>query len=251
MSARRSAGTLTAAVIALTLAGSAHAAPTTRAAAAAAPTQAAPVVAAPEPAPAVAAPEPAPAPVEPAAPLQLRPEHQSAFAGSAPAGSSSSLPNWILGLVGLGGLAFVAFKKKQQRDATTRPTPILVVRARASMGARSSVVVVEVEGQALLLGITPTQISLLTTLEEPARPSEAPRARSEAPAPAPALDPRERLAALLAHSSLAAARSAPVGADEPEPEPEREVAAKPAARPRRRSSPETQARGLVRAKKAA
>jgi flagellar protein FliO/FliZ len=195
---------------------------------------------------------PAPAPAAEPAPLQLRPEHQTAFSSSsAPATSSSSLPNWILGLLGMGGLAFVAFKKNKDKKNATRPAPTLKVRARAAMGARSSVVVVEVEGQALVLGVTPHTISLLTTLDGA---PEAADEELEAPTPvrakveAPAMDPRDRLAALLDHPSLATP-SARRALAEAKPEPEEEAEAAP--RPRRRARLETQARGLVRAKKVA
>lgn len=242
---------LTALVTALTIATSSSAAPPkTAPASAPVASAAAPAVVAEAPAPAVVVAPPPPA-AEPG-PLQLRPEHQTAFAsGSAPASSSSSLPNWILGLLGIGGLAFVAFKKNKDKKSQSRPTPTLKVRARAAMGSRSSVVVVEVEGQALVLGVTPHTISLLTTLEDVGAADAGDamvRAPAKAAEPKPAMDPRERLAALLDHSSLAtpSARRALATA-----EPEADDDAEGASRPRRRARLETQARGLIRAKKVA
>ncbi len=106
-----------------------------------------------------------PAPEKPAsAPLTLRPEHALEPAGPTPTlGLGTKLAIAAL----IGGGAFFVYKRR----TAVRPTKKLSslrVTARAAIGTRSEVCVVEIDGQRLLLGVTPSSIRTLTVLTEEA-----------------------------------------------------------------------------------
>jgi flagellar biogenesis protein FliO len=158
---------LTATVIALTLAASASAqpAPAASAAASAAPANAAPANAAPAPAPQDQAPVPVVAATIPATtgtPLRLR----SAGASGSSDSPSSSGALWKLGALSaiIAAAAWWLKKKRGLLGAGTAPPKTIQVLSRASVGVRTELVVVEVDGMTLLLGVTPASVSRLAIL---------------------------------------------------------------------------------------
>lgn len=87
---------------------------------------------------------------------------------------SSTLVLALRVLVSLGVvLALVWWFARRGRTGTrarVRPASVSVV-GRQTLGRRTAVAVVEVEGRRLLLGLTDQQVSLLAELTEPARPA--------------------------------------------------------------------------------
>ena len=114
--------------------------------------------------PAADAPPAAPTPDKPAAdPLNLRPTHALEPATPAPTlGLGTKLALAAL----IGGAAFFVYKRR----SGVRPAKLSALRvtARASIGARTEVCVVEIDGQRLLIGVTPSSIRTLTVLTEEA-----------------------------------------------------------------------------------
>lgn len=149
-------------------------------------------------APAPAAAEPAPAqpagtrlPVRPSRPLDLAPQPRSSRLGFS-----------LLLLAGALGAGLWAWRR---RGGLRSPAPerAITITARAAVGVRSELLVVEVAGQRLLLGVTPAGIQRLSVLTDPegavesalgeadvepgfTLPEPAPPARVAAPRPAPA-----------------------------------------------------------------
>jgi flagellar protein FliO/FliZ len=74
---------------------------------------------------------------------------------------------FVLGL--LGALAWLARRGSLRLPGARRQNGIAIESA-APLGDRRSLVIVTVEGRRLLLGLTPTQVSLVTELAAPARP---------------------------------------------------------------------------------
>ncbi len=74
-----------------------------------------------------------------------------------------------LGLVGLAfGGAYLMYRRKAGGAAGQTMGPVARVVGRTAIGPRSSVVIIEVDGQRILLGVTPNTISTLTVLgDEP------------------------------------------------------------------------------------
>lgn len=176
---------LRAAVIALTLvaapaiaaAGEAPAPPasaTPPAPASAAPAAAAPAAsAAPEAAPETPAPAATPLATRPSKPLTLAsPNEGTPFAYKLFAG------------VGVAAAAGLWLKKKRRGHAPTTASRIDVL-GRTSVGVRSELIVVEVEGTRLLVGMTPSAIQTLAVLDA----VDAPAVEAPAPLELPA---RER-----------------------------------------------------------
>ena len=98
--------------------------------------------------------------VEGATPLALRPSKPLELAPERP---QSGL-GWKLVAVAtaLGGAAFFVRRRLPARRAET--APLTIVR-RASIGMRSELLIVSVEGQRLLLGVTPHSIQSLALLD--------------------------------------------------------------------------------------
>ncbi|MFO0624217.1 MAG: flagellar biosynthetic protein FliO [Polyangiales bacterium] len=132
----------------------------------------------------------APRPAAPtrATPLNLRGEGAASAPGSAPASGSP----WTLPLVLLAGLAglglFVAKRRpdllQSLRAQAGLPTPgwngSLNVLRRTGLGMRNELVVVELNGQVLLLGVTPGSIQSLAVLpDEDVAHEEAAPAKEE------------------------------------------------------------------------
>lgn len=154
--ARLSAIGVAATVIGLTLPASADPAST--------------VEAAPAPVAVVA---PAPAPVE-GTPLSLRPGKPLELA---PEPAHTGWGWKLVALLSIGGGAAYYWRKRRGQGAAVEASPLLIVH-RASVGIRSELLVVNVEGQRLLIGVTPQSIQSLAILD-----AGEPRAE-EVPAPA-------------------------------------------------------------------
>jgi len=72
-------------------------------------------------------------------------------------------------LAGFAGLAAALwYWKRRAPSASASPAPELQVVRRATLGNRGEVVVIDVAGQRMLLGVTPTSVQMLTMLDEPA-----------------------------------------------------------------------------------
>lgn len=111
------------------------------------------------------APTPAPA-VSASTPLQTRPSKKLELA---PQNESSSVGYKLLaGAVIVAGAVVYARKKKGglTKDKTKKRSSIDLL-ARHSVGVRSEVLVVEVEGTRLLIGMTPGSMSTLAVLQTP------------------------------------------------------------------------------------
>jgi hypothetical protein len=182
--------------------------------------------------PAESAPE-APAPVAPAAPttttpLNLRGEGTAAAPGSAPtSGTPWTIPLVILaGLAGLG--VFVAKRRPDLLNAlrsqagipTTGWNGSLTVLRRTGLGMRNELVVVELNGQVMLLGVTPGSIQSLAVL-----PEEELTHEESAPAKEENNGLGERFAAILD-----AARTQPRKADRAEKRPTEDLGVEEQAR---------------------
>ena len=163
-------------VIAMTLAVTATFLPVTALAEAAPKT--APVVQptpAPQPSVALAPPAPlvAPVVVAPAAPmappvevaatpLSVRPTPATHLT-LAPSSEGIGTGLKVLAILGVGGA--LAFFIRRKRTATSVPASRISVVARESLGVRSEVVVLDVEGTRLLVGLTPTTMQTLAVLD--------------------------------------------------------------------------------------
>lgn len=89
-------------------------------------------------------------------------------------------PFWNLIKVGasllfvLGIMALTAYAAKRflgSKLGRWRSQPLIQVLATTHLGPKKEIAVIEVGKEYLVVGITPTQISLLTRLEEPPLPS--------------------------------------------------------------------------------
>jgi flagellar biogenesis protein FliO len=196
--------------------------------AAAAPAPAA--AAAPEAAPAAQAPTvsaAAPAVADPGTPLALRPSKPLELAKEPPSGGSLGWKMVAILLV-LGGVAF--FARKRFQPVVISDARLNIVR-RTGIGFRSELVIVDVDGQRLLLGVTPSSIQMLATLDG----EDASGALTAPPGTAD-----ERFAALLDAADRRSSR----------PRVEPASASQPAREPREDASPDPddvagQARGLL------
>ena len=139
-----------------------EAAATTRALVAAPEAPAAPVEAAPE----TAATAESPAQEPPRTPLPVRPSRPLSLARV----NHGPVDSWKF-LAGFAGLAAALwYWKRRVPSASASPAPELQVVRRATLGNRGEVVVIDVAGQRMLLGVTPTSVQMLTMLDEPAAP---------------------------------------------------------------------------------
>jgi flagellar protein FliO/FliZ len=119
-------------------------------------------------APAAADPPAAPAPSDVGTPLSLRPSKVLELAKEPERTSTGWKLAAVLALAG--GAAF--YWRKRGRMASAPAGELTIVR-RASVGMRSELLVVNVEGQRLLIGVTPQSIQSLAILDhdEPAAES--------------------------------------------------------------------------------
>ena len=128
---------------------------------------------APPAAPAVAAPvapEPSPAPAVAATPLATRPSKPLTLAST-----NEGTPLGYKLIAGIGVIAAAAlWLRKKRGTRTVGPASRVDVLARTSVGVRSELLVVEVEGTRLLVGMTPSAIQTLAVLDG------APEASAEA-----------------------------------------------------------------------
>lgn len=110
--------------------------------------------------------EPLPQPSAAATPLPVRHDKPLALAPEArgiPIGAK-------LGVVALvaGAGAWAWSRRRQKARGMPARTHTLEVLARTSIGVRSELIVVDVDGQSLLLGVTPASIQRLAVLPDPA-----------------------------------------------------------------------------------
>ena len=123
-----------------------------------------------------------PAPTASATPLALRPAQATE---STPTTTTAGGVGWKL-FAGAGAIALIAWAFKKQRARKHGPERPIRVVSRTSIGVRSDLLVVEVEGQLLFLGVTPGSIQRLAVLG--AEPVLAAEQASEEEAPATLAD---------------------------------------------------------------
>lgn len=185
--------------------------------------------AAPAALPAAQAPSPAPAarettpPATPTAtPLSVRPNRPLALAPE----STSLDTGWKFLAVFALAAAALAYWKRQNPAARLDLGPELRVVRRTSIGMRSELLVVDVDGQRFLLGVTPSSVQSLAVLDGHEEAPKAPARDEEHPRESGA-DTVARFEAMLesarAESSFAAPRSAREPAREPSRESSREL----------------------------
>jgi flagellar protein FliO/FliZ len=158
--------------------------------------------------PALADPADAPAPPPPdtGTPLSLRPSKPVALA-TQPDGPSTG---WKLAaLLALAGSAAIYWRKRGRRGPSLQGE--LTIVRRASVGIRSELLVVNVEGQRLLIGVTPQSIQSLAILDHDEHPERDERhERMSAEAPQTGMTVGARVDALLGVSEERRPRIAPV-----------------------------------------
>ncbi|OJY30245.1 MAG: hypothetical protein BGO98_26275 [Myxococcales bacterium 68-20] len=121
------------------------------------------------------APEPAPAPAGVGTPLAPRPSKPLTLAST-----NEGTPFGYKLIAGIGVIAAAGlWLRKKRGTRSTAPASRVDVLARTSVGVRSELLVVEVEGTRLLVGMTPSAIQTLAVLDGEA---EASTEASEAPA---------------------------------------------------------------------
>lgn len=151
--------------------------------------------------------------VRPAKPLTLAPE------------SSSSGVGWKLafaaGAVGLG----VWGMRKRNAQKRNAPKHAIDIVSRKALGVRSELLVVTIDDQTFLLGVTPTSIGMLTTLTDPAGAEETesrPEAREEeepAPRAANASGALQSIATLFANRAALLPAKAEAPSEPPKSKP--------------------------------
>jgi len=130
------------------------------------------------PPPAVAPPTAVPAPDASATLLAARPAAPAKPLALAPASEGLGLGYKILAIVAIGGaVALYLRKKRGPKVAGIVPSKIDIL-SRSSIGVRSQLVVVEVEGTRLLVGMTPNAIQTLAVLQTPEDDNVAAEARA-------------------------------------------------------------------------
>lgn len=181
---------------------------------------AAPVVAqAPSPAPAPVAREAA-APAAPTAtPLSVRPSRPLALAPE----STSTDTGWKFLAVFAVAAAALAYWKRQNPAVRLDLGPELRVVRRTSIGVRSELLVVDVDGQRYLLGVTPSSVQSLAVLDGNETSPKAP-AHDEERARESGTDTVARFEAMLESARAESSFAAPRSAREPAREPSRELA---------------------------
>ncbi|MFO0670892.1 MAG: flagellar biosynthetic protein FliO [Polyangiaceae bacterium] len=124
-----------------------------------APARADDAVAAPLTPPTQAAPAPA------GIPLALKPSRPLTLA-EAPASSGGAVAKGLGALVVVGAAAY-ALRFRKRRPTQARESEKMRVLRRTSLGVKSELVLIEIDGQELLLGVTAQNIQLLAALGAP------------------------------------------------------------------------------------
>lgn len=123
--------------------------------------------------------EPAPAPAAPeSAPLNLRP---SPTLEVKPPSTGLGIGYKLAAVAAVFGGALLLFRRKQNVTFNVGASIKPRVVGRTSIGTRTEVVVIEVEGQRLVLGVTPSNVTTLSVLTEEPRlaPAEIEEPRAE------------------------------------------------------------------------
>lgn len=110
--------------------------------------------------------EPVVGPVAPAAeekPLVLRESKAEAPAQSSPSTTTTLLKG--LGVAGVAIAAFALFKRKKIQGTKSSGVEVKIV-GRTALGMRTEVCVVDVGGERLVLGVTPTTVTTLSILQD-------------------------------------------------------------------------------------
>ncbi|MEO8798738.1 MAG: flagellar biosynthetic protein FliO [Polyangiaceae bacterium] len=120
--------------------------------------------------PAASAQPAAPTPAPESKPLVLR-ETAAANAQAAHPMSLMADPaqgaSWkIVGILGVMCAAAWAFKKKQEKKKPVDTVKSLQVLRKLSVGVRSELLVIDIDGQRLLIGVTPSTITTLASIPE-------------------------------------------------------------------------------------
>lgn len=158
----------------------------------------------------------APSVAPPSTPLSLRPSRALELAPEPQHGATAWKVAFVLALVGGAAL----YLRRRGAPIKVSGAELTIVR-RAPLGLRSELVVVNVEGQRLLLGVTSHSIQSLAILD-----SDDPQAASVGTPARPSSSLGERFAAMLDTAARAAVADAPTpAADVPQrpPAPERPV----------------------------
>jgi flagellar biogenesis protein FliO len=170
-------------------------------------------------------------------PLSLRPSKAIELAPEPAHGALAWKVAFVLALVGGAAL----YLRRRATPIEARMPELTIVR-RAAVGLRSELVVVNVEGQRLLIGVTPHTIQSLAILD-----ADEPHAQLAAAPPRGASNLGERFAAMLDTASRTApAPDLPVAADPPR----RARAERPSPRALQEDEVAEQARGLAALRRA-
>lgn len=80
----------------------------------------------------------------------------------------------LVAVLGLLGLFVWALRRGSLKLSSLAPKGTIAIETAMSLGERRSIAIVGVEGRRLLIGLTPTTISLLTDLTPKSAPAAAP-----------------------------------------------------------------------------
>lgn len=108
-------------------------------------------------------------PADPATttPLAVRANPPAKPLALAPASEGLGVGYKLLAIVAIGGAVALYLKKKRGARTAAAANSKIDILARAGIGVRSQLVVVEVEGTRLLVGMTPSTIQTLAVLQTP------------------------------------------------------------------------------------
>ncbi len=84
----------------------------------------------------------------------------------------------VLGLMGLSLWAFKRFMGPGAKIAVKRPSAPIKVVTTSFLGQKKNLAVVDVAGEMIVLGVTPTSINFLTKIESPQAKEELKKLRS-------------------------------------------------------------------------
>ena len=200
-------------------------------------TAAAPL-AAPAPAVTAAAPPAAPtaAPAADGTPLAAHATAPAKPLALAPQSEGLGIGYKLLAVLAIGGAVALYLKKKRgPKVAGIVPSKIDIL-ARAGLGVRSQLVVVEVEGTRLLVGMTPSAIQTLAVLQTPEDDNVAAEARASA-----IEDRLEQEREIVRPANLGDRVRSLLGSDEPIAPPRLSALKAATAKPKARSAPRASA----------
>jgi flagellar biogenesis protein FliO len=80
----------------------------------------------------------------------------------------------LIAVLGLLGLFVYALRRGSLKLSSLAPKGTIAIETAMSLGERRSIAIVGVEGRRLLIGLTPTTISLLSDLTPKGSPAAAP-----------------------------------------------------------------------------